>query len=175
MVQYLEKSVAELINRQLDMELENARFYYAAYEYCMVNGAHVFAAFYKEQAQEEMQHYTTSVDHFIKRGHVSLPNNPIKGYSFNVDDTTPEALFLAPLQLAYEREQQTTNAIKEIQSAAEAVNDRTTATWYDSLLMNQIDEEFEFRGLVRMVERILESKNVGVLYSNSIHLPTHAH
>lgn len=163
----IHESVVPLICEQITLELNNARFYWECYEYMFRNYANNFASFYKEQAHDEISHFEKSLEHLVKRGRIYDGGNIVPPKRFLEAGKTPIEIFWEPLEAAAGKEHATTEIIKKIIKAADEVHDYATVTFYEDMLLNQVEEEYEFHKLMRMVDGIIKSGNTGVLYSTA--------
>lgn len=141
----LDKKIAELINRQINMEFYSAYLYLDFSNFFVEKGLNGFANWYKVQAQEERDHALLMIQY--------LQNNdmPVILESIEKPKTNlKENMDVLKTGLAHER--QVTRLIHTIYDAAYSAKDFRTTQFLDWFVKEQGEEETSASDLVKKME-----------------------
>ncbi len=130
----MDKSVAKLLNDQINKEFYSAYLYLDIASYYDDKGLDGFANWYQIQAQEEMDHAML----FYKYMHNN--NEPVSFDAIAKPDKEFTNL-TDPLVIAYEHEKYVTSLINAIYVAANKANDFRCAQFLDWFVKEQGEEE----------------------------------
>lgn len=141
----MDKTVADLLNRQINKELYSAYLYLDIANFYHQKGLDGFANWYDIQVQEEVDHAKLMIQY--------LHNNGIDVVLEAIDKPDKEFDTVAtPLAIGLEHEKYVTSLINTIYAAAHAVNDYRTIQFLDWFIKEQGEEEKNAGDLVTKME-----------------------
>lgn len=141
----MSKTVAELLNEQVNKELYSAYLYYDFAIYYEEKGLTGYANWFEIQAQEERDHalkfvkYMQESDMKVTLEAIAKPDIKING-------------FIDPLKEALVHEKYVTASINEIYAAADAAKDYRTMKFLDWFITEQGEEEASADANIRKFE-----------------------
>lgn len=141
----IEKTIAKMLNEQVNKELYSAYLYLDFANYYADEGLDGFANWYEVQAQEELDHALMMRRYLIDNGiRVTFPEiaKPDKSFSCHMD----------PLTAGLEHEKYVTSLINEIYAAAFAQKDFKTMQFLDWFIKEQGEEEKNAEDLIKKME-----------------------
>jgi ferritin len=138
----LDKTVAKLLNEQVNKEFYSAYFYLDFVDYYTEAGLDGFANWYTVQVQEERDHAMLMRQYLLNNGEkVTLS-------AIDKPEKTPKT-YLDPLEFGYEHEQYVTALIHKIYNAANKAGDFRTMQFLDWFVKEQGEEEKNAEGLIK--------------------------
>lgn len=141
----LNEKVAELLNKQVNLEFYSAYFYMDFSNFYYEEGLEGFGNWYKVQYQEERDHALLMNQYLLNNSeHVTL-----------TEISKPEADYKAydvPLKKGLEHEKVVTEAINNIYHAAGEVHDFRTMQFLDWFVKEQGEEEKNAEDLIKKYE-----------------------
>jgi len=114
-------------------------------------GLHGFSSWMKHQAREEVEHGLKIFDYLIDRNsfvtlkQIRMPEFEFKG-------------ILSVFNIVYEHEKCITNSIMTVAKKAEEECDRTTLTFVDWFIEEQVEEEENVKNIIKRLELFGEDK-----------------
>jgi len=141
----LDKSVAELLNAQVNKELYSAYLYLTFADYYEDRGLKGFANWYMIQVEEEVSHAK-----ILRR---YLLDNDVLPQMEAIDK--PDMTFaddMAPLKAAYDHELFITASINECYGAAAKIRDFRTMQLLDWFVKEQNEEEVNASDMIKNME-----------------------
>ena len=141
----ISEKINEAINRQINKEFYSGYLYLSMSAYLRESGLFGFAQWTKLQAEEEVQHGTKLFNYLIDRkGTVNLEQIAKPEFNFN----SPIEIF----KFIYEHEKLVTKSVMEIAEEAEDECDRTTLSFIDWFITEQIEEEKNIKDIIKRLE-----------------------
>lgn len=141
----LNKTIADLINTQVNKELYSAYLYLDFANYYEEEGLDGFAHWYEIQAQEERDHAMMMRKYLLDDGirvtfdAIAKPDKEYKCHT-------------CPLQAGLEHEQYVTSLISAIYKEASAQNDYKTMQFLDWFIKEQVEEEKNAEDLLKKMK-----------------------
>ena len=141
----LSEKIYDLINDQINKEMYSAYLYLDFSGYFGGRGLGGFAAWYRKQAEEEMEHAFKFYDYLHDNGHkvelkaIAKPDKVLK------DDKEV-------LQMALEHEKYVTSLINNIYEASATERDFRTKQFLDWFVKEQLEEEANAEELISKYE-----------------------
>ncbi|GAB4310546.1 MAG: non-heme ferritin [Bacteroidales bacterium] len=137
----MNKKVEEALNEQIKLEEHSSRIYMAMASWCEVNGYPGAAQFLYAHSDEERMHMTKLI-HYVneKNGHAIL--KPLEA-----PDCDYKSL-LDVFEQILEHEIHVSESINNLYEVAFSEKDFTTAQFLQWYIMEQIEEESMFRGIL---------------------------
>lgn len=141
----LNKTIADLINTQVNKELYSAYLYLDFANYYEEEGLDGFAHWYEIQAQEERDHAMMMRKYLLDNGirvtfdAIAKPDKEYKCHT-------------CPLQAGLEHEQYVTSLISAIYKEASAQNDYKTMQFLDWFIKEQVEEEKNAEDLLKKMK-----------------------
>lgn len=143
--------INEIINEQINKEFFSGYLYLSMSAYLRELGLFGFSSWLKTQAKEEVEHGLKLFDYLIERNSfVTLKQ--IK---------TPEFEFqgiVSVFNKILEHEKCITESVMKVAKAAEEECDRTTLSFIDWFITEQIEEEQQVRDIIKRLELFGEDK-----------------
>lgn len=137
----MDNKVAQLINEQINAEMYSAYLYLDFSNYYRAAGLDGFAAWYMEQAKEEMEHAEKFYD-YLHDNDVPVVLEAIAKPDKKFTD------FVQPLEAGLEHEQYVTSLIDKIYAAALKAKDYRTTVFLEWFINEQKEEEVNARDLL---------------------------
>ena len=162
----LSSELTALLNSQIHHELTNFLSYEAVADSFKIQGYQGLAAWARQQAQEELEHYGIVLSILLDfevcpdRGTGLPAANIVKQLAGEGDHVNP----VHAAEWALEVEKGTTTKINKILDVATKEGHHGVYHRVAPLAANQIEEEHEIRVLVRILKGLLE-KDPGALYT----------
>lgn len=157
----ISERILSIINEQINREFYSGYLYLSISAYFREMGLFGFANRTKLQAAEEMQHGMKLFEFVIDRdGCVNLKQ---------ID--SPQVEFGSPLEIyekIYEHEKSITNAIMDVARFAEEECDRTTLSFIDWYINEQIEEERNALDIVKRLKIFGDDKSSLFLMDNEL-------
>ncbi len=141
----LDKTVARLLNEQINKELYSAYLYLDFSIYYEQQGLDGFANWYMVQAQEERDHAMLFLKYLQLCGEKATLDAVAK------PDKVLDSL-MAPLTFGLEHEQYVTSLINDIYAAAYGVKDFRTMQFLDWFVKEQLEEEKNADDMIKKME-----------------------
>lgn len=143
--------VNEIINEQINKEFYSGYLYLSMSAHMKELGLFGFSSWLKHQAKEEVEHGLKLFDYLISRNSfVTLKQ--IK---------TPEFEFRGILSIfneIYEHEKSITESVMKVAKQAEEECDRTTLSFMDWFISEQIEEEQNVKDIIKRLELFGDDK-----------------
>jgi len=141
----LDKTVAKLLNEQVNKEFYSAYFYLDFVDFYTSEGLDGFANWYTVQVQEERDHAMLMRQYLLNNGEkVTLS-------AIDKPEKTPKK-FADPLKFGFEHEQYVTSLIHKIYAAADKAGDFRTMQFLDWFVKEQGEEEKNADTLIKKFE-----------------------
>lgn len=137
----LSNSLATMINDQINAELYSAYLYLAMGHWLEYNGYLESAKTFKKYFDEEQTHMHKFLSYLQDRDVMPMLK-PVAEPECEYEDL-PQIL-----QLAYEHEILVTTRLEAIAEAAYEAGDKVTCSFMDWFLLEQIEEEAKFKGIL---------------------------
>ena len=157
------EKINEILNEQINKEFYSGYLYLSMSANMKELGLNGFASWLKAQAREEVEHGLKIFDHLINRNSfVTLKQ--IK---------TPEFEFkgiISVFNVIYEHEQCITRSIMSVAKLAEEECDRTTLSFVDWFIEEQIEEEEAVKSIIKRLELFGEDKTALYLMDQELGL-----
>ena len=157
------EKINEILNEQINKEFYSGYLYLSMSANMKELGLNGFASWLKAQAREEVEHGLKIFDHLINRNSfVTLKQ--IK---------TPEFEFkgiISVFNIIYEHEQCITRSIMSVAKLAEEECDRTTLSFVDWFIEEQIEEEEAVKSIIKRLELFGEDKTALYLMDQELGL-----
>ena len=137
----ISKKVEKAITRQIQNEEQSSRIYMAMASWCEVNGFPGAARFLYAHSDEERLHMTKLIKYLNDKG----------GYSILQNLEMPDSKYKTLLDIfekILKHEQFITQSINDLYEIAFAEKDYTTGQFLQWYIMEQIEEESMFKGIL---------------------------
>ena len=147
----ISEKINEIINEQINKEFHSGYLYLSMSAYLREIGLFGFANWVKTQAKEEVEHGLKLFDYLIERNSfITLKQIKTPEFEFNG--------ILPIFKKIYEHEQCITNAVMNIAKLAEDECDRTTLSFIDWFINEQIEEERTVQDIIKRLEIVGDDK-----------------
>jgi len=141
----ISEGMTQSINEQINKEFYSGYLYLSMSAYLKEKGLMGFGEMFKRQAKEELEHGLKLFDYLIERnGKITL--NKIEPPEINFDNVTE--LF----EHVYAHEKIITQSVMNIAKIAENECDRTTLSFIDWFINEQISEESDARLILKKLK-----------------------
>ncbi|MBB5336765.1 ferritin [Pectinatus brassicae] len=130
----LDKKLAAMLNKQINLEWYSAYFYLEVYGYYSEQSLDGFANWFKIQAQEERDHAMLFME-YVLNNNAHLELQDIKAPTMKFKD------FKEPLKETLDHELKVTKSINEIYAKAYELKDFRTMQFLDWFIKEQGEEE----------------------------------
>ncbi len=138
-------SINNIINEQINKEFYSGYLYLSMSAHLRELGLFGFANWTKVQAKEEVEHGLKLFDYLIERNSfVTLKQIKTPEFEFNG--------ILSIFNHIYEHEKSITASVMQIAKAAEEECDRTTLSFIDWFINEQIEEEQNVKDIIKRLE-----------------------
>ncbi len=138
-------SINTIINEQINKEFYSGYLYLSMSAHLRELGLFGFANWTKVQAKEEVEHGLKLFDYLIERNSfVTLKQIKTPEFEFNG--------ILSIFNHIYEHEKSITASVMQIAKAAEDECDRTTLSFIDWFINEQIEEEQNVKDIIKRLE-----------------------
>ena len=157
----MDKKVYELLNDQINKEMYSAYLYLDMSRYYNDEGLDGFSAWYKEQAEEEMEHAMKIYEYLQDNGQkieLKAIAKPDKEFA-SIED---------PVNIAAEHERYVTSLIHAIYAAAREVNDYRTEEFLNWFVKEQCEEEKNADEMVDLVRAYASDKSALYLLNKDL-------
>jgi len=147
----ISEQINEILNEQINKEFYSGYLYLSMSAQMKEIGLNGFSSWMKHQAGEEVRHGLKIFDYLIDRNsfvtlkQIRMPEFEFKG-------------ILAVLNIVYEHEKCITSSIMNIAKKAEEECDRTTLSFIDWFIEEQIEEEERVKNIIKRLEQFGENK-----------------
>ena len=147
--------INEIINEQINKEFYSGYLYLSMASHLHELGLFGFSNWLKAQAKEEVEHGLRLLDYLLERNsYVTLKQIRTPEFEFKGVKSVFETL--------YEHEKCITNSVMNIAKLAEEECDRTTLSFIDWFIKEQIEEEQQVKDIIKRLE--LFGEDTAVLY-----------
>lgn len=141
----ISQKINEIINEQINKEFYSGYLYLSMSAHLKELGLFGFASWTKIQAKEEVEHGLKLFDYLLERNSfVTLKQIQTPPFEFNG--------IISIFNEIYEHEKCITKAVMEIARVAEEECDRTTLTFIDWFIEEQIEEEQQVKNIIKRLE-----------------------
>ena len=147
----ISNTINEILNEQINKEFYSGYLYLSMSAHLKELGLNGFASWMKHQAKEEVEHGLKIFDYLINCNSL-ITLKQIK---------TPEFEFEGILSIfnhVYDHEKCITNAIMSVAKVAEQECDRTTLSFLDWFIVEQIEEEEAILNIIKRLELFGDDK-----------------
>ncbi len=147
----ISEQINEILNEQINKEFYSGYLYLSMSAQMKELGLNGFASWMRHQAREEVEHGLKIFDYLIDRNsfvtlkQIRMPEFEFKG-------------ILSVFNIVYEHEKCITNSIMTVAKKAEEECDRTTLTFVDWFIEEQIEEEENVKNIIKRLEMFGEDK-----------------
>ena len=149
------EKINEIINEQINKEFYSGYLYLSMSSHLHELGLLGFSNWLKAQAKEEVEHGLRLLDYLLERNsYVTLKQIRTPEFEFKGVKSVFETLF--------EHEKCITNSVMNIAKLAEEECDRTTLSFIDWFIKEQIEEEQQVKDIIKRLE--LFGEDNAVLY-----------
>ncbi len=147
----ISEKINNIINEQINKEFYSGYLYLSMSAHLKELGLFGFASWTKIQAKEEVEHGLKLFDYLLERNSfVTLKQIKTPEFEFNG--------VLSIFNHIYEHEKSITSSVMQIAKAAEEECDRTTVTFMDWFINEQIEEEQDVKNIIKRLELFGDSK-----------------
>lgn len=147
----ISEKINEILNEQINKEFYSGYLYLSMSAYMKELGLFGFASWLKLQAKEEVEHGLKLFDYLIERNSfVTLKQI-----------RTPEFEFqgiISVFNKIYEHEKCITESVMKVAKVAEEECDRTTLSFVDWFINEQIEEEQNIKNIIKRLELFGDDK-----------------
>ncbi len=141
----ISSAINNIINEQINKEFYSGYLYLSMSAHLRELGLFGFAHWTKMQAKEEVEHGLKLFDYLIERNSfVTLKQIKTPEFEFNG--------ILSIFNHIYEHEKSITASVMQIAKAAEEECDRTTLSFIDWFINEQIEEEQNVKDIIKRLE-----------------------
>lgn len=147
----ISETINEILNEQINKEFYSGYLYLSMSAYLKELGLNGFASWMRIQAKEEVEHglkifdYLISCNSFVTLKQIRTPDFAFQGIS---------SIF----NHVYEHEKCITRAIMSVAKQAEEECDRTTLSFIDWFIEEQIEEENNIKNIIKRLEMFGDDK-----------------
>ena len=147
----ISEKINEIINEQINKEFYSGYLYLSMSARLKSIGLFGFASWLKNQAREEVEHGLKLLDYLLDRNSfVTLKQIKMPEFEFNG--------VISVFNEIYEHEKCITSSVMEIAKLAEDECDRTTLSFIDWFINEQIEEEQQVKNIIKRLELFGEDK-----------------
>ncbi len=150
-IKMISVKINEILNEQINKEFFSGYLYLSMSAYMKELGLFGFSSWLKLQAKEEVEHGLKLFDYIIERNSfVTLKQI-----------RTPEFEFQGVISVfnkIYEHEKCITDSVMKVAKAAEEESDRTTLSFIDWFINEQIEEEQNIKSIIKRLELFGDDK-----------------
>ena len=141
----ISNAINSIINEQINKEFYSGYLYLSMSAYLRELGLFGFASWTKHQAKEEVEHGLKLFDYLIERNSfVTLKQIKTPEFEFNG--------IISIFNHIYDHEKCITESVMKIAKTAEEECDRTTLTFIDWFITEQIQEEQTVKDIIKRLE-----------------------
>lgn len=147
----ISETINEILNEQINKEFYSGYLYLSMSAYLKELGLNGFASWMRIQAKEEVEHglkifdYLINCNSFVTLKQIRTPDFEFQGIS---------SIF----NHVYEHEKCITRAIMSVAKQAEEECDRTTLSFIDWFIEEQIEEENNIKNIIKRLEMFGDDK-----------------
>ncbi len=146
------EKINEIINEQINKEFYSGYLYLSMSSNLHELGLFGFSSWLKIQAKEEVEHGLKLLDYLLERNsYVTLKQIRTPEFEFKGVKSVFETL--------YEHEKCITNSVMNIAKLAEEECDRTTLSFIDWFIEEQIEEEQQVKDIIKRLNIFGEEKS----------------
>lgn len=147
----ISEKINEIINEQINKEFYSGYLYLSMSARLKSIGLFGFASWLKNQAKEEVEHGLKLLDYLLDRNSfVTLKQIKMPEFEFNG--------VISVFNEIYVHEKCITSSVMEIAKLAEDECDRTTLSFIDWFINEQIEEEQQVKNIIKRLELFGEDK-----------------
>jgi ferritin len=143
----IDKTVYDLLCKQIEAEWNSMLLYRQIQGVCDANKMPNGGKYFSYRADEEIAHAKKFSDYLTKRG-AKIPEFSIKPSKIDFDGT-----LLCLVEIAFEHEQEVTEAIVNIALACDKAKDMITRDFLSWFITEQIEEESTFDTIIEEIEK----------------------
>ena len=157
----INEKIEEILNRHISLEFYSAYMYLAMSCYFFEEGLYGFQHWLKQQAIEECEHAMKFINYIITQG------SKVK---LDAIETPPNEweCHLCVIETALEHERYITKAILELSQTAERENDKATMNFLDEFIDEQVEEEANFRNILKRLKMVGDNQSGWVLVDKEL-------
>lgn len=150
-IKMISETINEILNEQINKEFYSGYLYLSMSAYLKELGLNGFASWMRIQAKEEVEHglkifdYLINCNSFVTLKQIRTPDFEFQGIS---------SIF----NHVYEHEKCITRAIMSVAKQAEEECDRTTLSFIDWFIEEQIEEENNIKNIIKRLEMFGDDK-----------------
>lgn len=150
-IEMISDNLNNIINEQINKEFFSGYLYLSMSAYLRELGLFGFSSWLKIQAKEEVEHGLKLFDYLIERNSfVTLKQIRTPEFEYNG--------ILSIFNLIYEHEKCITASVMKIAKAAEDECDRTTLSFIDWFIDEQVEEESTIKNIIKRLELFGDDK-----------------
>lgn len=147
----ISEKINNIINEQINLEFYSGYLYLSMSAHLKEIGLFGFASWMRIQAKEEVEHGLKLLDYLIERNSfVTLKQIRTPEFEFNG--------VVSIFNHIYEHEKNITSCVMKIAKAAEDECDRTTLSFIDWFINEQIEEEQNIKDILKRLELFGDEK-----------------
>ena len=141
----ISEKINEIINEQINKEFYSGYLYLSMSAYLKELGLFGFASWFRLQAREEVEHGLKLFDYLIERNSfVTLKQIRTPEFEYNG--------IISIFNIVYDHEKCITESVMKVAHLAEDECDRTTLSFIDWLITEQIEEEKNIKDIIKRLE-----------------------
>ena len=141
----ISEKINEVINEQINKEFYSGYLYLSMSAYLNELGLFGISAWTKRQAREEVEHGLKLLDYLLDRdSFVTLKQISTPEFEYNG--------ILSIFERIYEHEKCITSSVMKIAELAENECDRTTLTFIEWFIEEQIEEELQVKNIIKRIK-----------------------
>lgn len=143
--------INEILNEQINKEFYSGYLYLSMSAHLKELGLFGIASWMRHQAKEEVEHGLKIFDYLINtNSFVTLKQIKTPDFEYNG--------VISIFNIVYEHEKCITNSIMEVAKIAEEECDRTTLSFIDWFIAEQIEEEEAIKNIIKRLELFGDDK-----------------
>ena len=144
-IKMISEKINEVINEQINKEFYSGYLYLSMSAYLKELGLFGFASWLRLQAREEVEHGLKLFDYLIERNSfVTLKQIRTPEFEYNG--------IVSIFNIIYEHEKCITESVMKVAKYAEEECDRTTLSFIDWYITEQIEEERNIKDIIKKLE-----------------------
>ena len=147
----ISNEINEILNEQINKEFYSGYLYLSMSAKFKELGLFGFASWLRVQAKEEVEHglkifdYLISADSFVTLKQINAPTYKFEG-------------IISIFNIIYEHERSITESIMNVARLAETECDRTTLSFIDWFIEEQVEEEKSIKNIIKRLELFGDNK-----------------
>ena len=147
----ISNEINEILNEQINKEFYSGYLYLSMSAKFKELGLFGFASWLRAQAKEEVEHglkifdYLINTDSFVTLKQINAPTYQCEG-------------IISIFNIIYEHERSITESIMNVARLAETECDRTTLSFIDWFIEEQVEEEKSIKNIIKRLELFGENK-----------------